>query len=227
MEGLVIPDTASDYSLCSAVITAELSVRRTEKVLIALVAGLPILPREYIEQSFARHAFLSPSTWRIKRGQEGVEGDLADVLLRAGDRWRVKRPFKGWRVAIKDTSRARMLLNVLRMGEGEDVGADDDEVTMALVGDGEASKGDTLAWLKRLWAQGVSVYRSDFLLDYVCYSERRDWDAGEYQVTKDTWQQPFVNPMKERADTNGGSSQATSTTGADTEGEGKRGRKRS
>ena len=200
--GLVIPDTSSDYSLCSAVITAELSLRRTEKVLIAIVAGLPLLPRDYIERSHEHGAFLSISGWRLKRGQPELLGELADVLLRAGERWSRKRPFRGWKAAVWDEARSRMLGNVLRMGEGEVADADADGLTHALVGDWDVQdaprKAEAHAWLKAMWTRGVTVYRSDFLLDFVCYSDRRDWAPEAYAVAKDSWTRRFVNPTKNK-----------------------------
>ena len=120
LQGAVLPDVCVDYSLCSALITyGEQPLKRTEKTLVAVVAGLPIVSRRYVEDS-ARHGYWqSVGRYRLKSGAPGVEaGSMGDALLRAGERWRVRRPFRDWSVHLHltDPNVDRMLRNVLSMG---------------------------------------------------------------------------------------------------------------
>ena len=214
-------DEAEDYSLCSAVVVKDhTALKRTEKVLAAIVAGLPILPRSYIEDSSARGQFLSLSGYRLKL-KDAVD-DVGKLLMRAAERWqRKKRPFNDWCCWIADSRQEKMLTNVLTMGGGLTEREDVSECTDCLV---DVEQEGVEAVLKRMWNAGVAVYRSALVVEYICRSDERDWDIDEFRVTKDNWRAPWSNPWKiDKPEAAGAGSQSThGTEGAETEGRRKR-----
>ena len=209
-------DDGDDYSLCSAVVIKDSTqLKRTEKVLAAIVAGLPIVPRSYIEASSEKGDFLQPSSYRFKKDDMD---DTGRVLMRAAARWKHKQPFKGWAVYIADSTRARMLTNILGMGGGT-MESDVSECNHCLVSTAEAG---CEAVMKRMWNAGVPVYRSELVVEYICYSDPKEWaewDMDEFKLTKDNWKSAWSNPWKDSSH----SSQSThGTEGVETEGKRKR-----
>ena len=214
-------DDGDDYSLCSAVVIKDSTqLKRTEKVLAAIVAGLPIVPRSYIEASSAKGEFLLPlpSSYRFKKDDLD---DTGRVLMRAAARWKKKRPFKGWAVSIHDTKRHRMLTTIIGMGEGRMEDEDVSECTHCLV---DVKEGGVEGVMKRMWNAGVPVYRSELVVEYICYSEQKewpDWDMDAFKLTKDNWKTAWTNPWK-LADSVAGSQSTHGTEGVEVEGKKKR-----
>ena len=206
---------ADDYSLCSAVVIKDNSqLKRTEKVLAAVVAGLPILPRSYIEDSSKHGAFLSLYSYRLKM-KDAVD-DTGETLMRAATRWERKRPFKGWRVWIADGKQQRMLTNVLSMGEGQTETRDVTACTHCLVSVEEAG---VEAVMRRMWNAGVPVYRSAMVVEYICYGDRKEWDMDDFKLSKDSWKTAWSNPWKGEV---AGSQSTHGTEGVETDGRRKR-----
>ena len=186
-------DEADDYSLCSAVVVKDRTqLKRTEKVLAAIVAGLPILPRSYIEDSSQRGKFLSLAGYRLTL-KDAVD-ETGKVLMKAAERWQKRRPFDGRVMWIADSKQEKMLTNILGMGGGTTESRDLSECTDCLV---DADEPGVEAVLKRMWNAGVPVYRSAMVVEYICYGDQREWNMDDFKLTKDNWQAPgWSNPWK-------------------------------
>ena len=212
--GAVYIDEADDYSLCSAVVVKdETQLKRTEKVLAAIVAGLPILPRSYIEDSSQRGNFLSLSGYRLKF-KDAVD-DTGKTLMKAAERWQKRRPFDGWVMWIADSRQERMLTNVLTMGGGKTEKRDIAECTDCLV---DVEEHGVEAVMRRMWNAGVAVYRSAMVVEFICHSDQRQWNMEEFKVTKDNWDSPWINPWKDAV----GSQPTHAVEGGETDGRRKR-----